>query len=308
MRKLSAWMRGYFAFSHVETRGALVLVLLTLGALSVTSFLSTRLARVDPPSTQDWRTLDSLVAVIDSINAAGAAYTRPPATLLAFDPNTADSATLVRVGLPPWIAQRIVKYRRKGGVFRVKADVKKIYGLSDADYRRLYPYLQLPVQRTPRKRTEKVVSQPQRTVASPAPKVAKVRTVSININTADTTLLKQLPGIGSKLSARIIKYRRLLGGYHRLEQLQEIYHMTDAGATSLLKNAYIADDNQVLRININQADAKILAQHPYISWDLARALVQHRQDYGEFRTLDDVREVYLMNEKAFEKIAPYLEI
>lgn len=130
----------------------------------------------------------------------------------------------------------------------------------------------------------------------------------MDINTADTAQLKQLPGIGSKLSARIVKYRQVLGGYHRVDQLREVYHMTDRGIASLQESAYVAPGNHPRRININGSDAAALAKHPYISWEIARAVVAHRQDYGEYRSLDDLREVYLMTPKLFEKISPYLEI
>ena len=307
MRKISAWMRSYFAFSQTETRGALLLILCTLMALTTASFWSARMPDVSPLAAQDRRMLDSLVAVIDRREASLPA-THSAVALFPFDPNVADSATLVQLGLKPWIARRVVNYRQKGGKFRIKADVKKIYGLPEATYQRLQAYIQLPAQRAVRTKTATSVSRSATPAAQPVPKEKKKRTLSLNINTADTALLKQLPGIGSKLSARIVKYRQKLGGYYAMNQLQEIYHMTEAGATSLQTRTYITDGYPVHRININRADAAILAQHPYISWDLARALVQHRQDYGEFRSLDDLREVYLMTEKVFEKTAPYLEI
>ena len=312
MKNLRAWLRSYFAFSQTETRGALLLILVTLIALSAASLLSARFSKVSPVSTQDWYRLDSLVAVIDSREATGstAVHLHSVTELFPFDPNVADSATLTQLGLKPWIAQRVVNYRQKGGAFRIKTDFKKIYGLSETAYHRLYPYLQLPEKLAVRKRKEATRGVPRlsNTAASSARAESKKRTLSLDINAADTTQLKQLRGIGSRLAARIVKYRQALGGYRTKEQLQEIYHLTESGAVSLQKNTYIASGDQVRRLNINRADAKILAQHPYISWDLARALVQHRQDYGEFHSLDDLREVYLMTEKVFEKITPYLEI
>ena len=309
MRKISAWMRSYFAFSHTETRGALLLLLLTLMVLGTAGFLSARMTQTAPLSEQDWRTLDSLVALLDSRGEAAPSTAPTRNKLFPFDPNTTDSATLTHLGLRPWIAQRVINYRRKGGQFRIKADFKKIYGLPDATYQRLYAYLQLPEKRSrPKKNTAVRTPLPSAGKNPSKRKTTATRTLSLDINTADTTQLRLLPGIGSKLSARLVKYRQKLGGYHSKEQLQEIYHLTERGAVSLQKNTYIAEGSPLRRININHAEAKILAQHPYISWDLARALVQHRQDYGEFRSLDDVREVYLMTEKVFEKIAPYLEI
>ena len=303
-------MRSYFAFSQTESRGALLLILLTLVALGAGPWLSARKSQAVLPSSQDWHTLDSLVAVLDQMEATSFAQPKREAAF-PFNPNTADSATLTRLGFKPWIAQRMINYRQKGGTFRIKSDVKKIYGLSDATYQRLYDYLQLPEQlaarsqhSTPKSSTQ-LVPAPRATAEQ---KKEKERVISLDINQADTTSLKQLRGIGSVLANRIVKYRQKLGGFHTTEQLREVYHMTETGTHSVLKSTYVAEDHQLRLLNINQADVTILAQHPYISWDLAQALVQHRQDYGKFRSLDDLREVYLINENVVEKIAPYLEI
>ena len=303
MRKINAWMRSYFAFSRTETRGALLLLFFTLVALGLTHWVSIKTAQPPPLSEKDWHVLDSLVAVLEREEEPFLATPRPRVISHPFNPNTADSATLTQLGLKPWVARRVVNYRQKGGRFRIKADFKKIYGLPDTTYQRLYAYLQLPEERAARKRTA-----PTARPVPVLPKAKEAKHLSLNINTADTALLKQLPGIGSVLASRIVKYRRKLGGYHSLAQLQEVYHMTERGAVSVRKSTYVAEDHPLRRLNINEADATILAQHPYISWDLARALVRHRQDYGEFRSLDDLREVYLMNEKVLEKITPYLEI
>lgn len=309
MKRVGAWLRDYFAFSRTETRGTVLLLLLTGSVITASTVLSARtnsLLHTD----EDWQTLDSLVTWLDQASSAPIASTSAHVALFPFDPNNADSATLTQLGLKPWIAQRVLRYREKGGAFRRKADFKKIYGLPEETYLRLYDFIQLPENYIAAKKSV-VPRQPERTTTSSEPTgltKKEVRVLSVDINTADTTLLKKLPGIGSKLSARIVKYRQLLGGYHTMSQLQEIYHMTDLGVASLQKSAYIAEENHLHILNINTSDAKTFAQHPYISWELARALVAHRQDYGEYRALDDLLEVYLMTEKVFEKIAPYLEI
>lgn len=312
MKKIGAWARDYFAFSRTETRGAVVLLLLTACVLGTSGWLTARRTQPTPISEQDWQTLDSLVAVLDQATVARASSPSTPAELFFFNPNEADSATLTKLGLTPWIAGRVVRYRSKGGKFRRRSDFKKIYGLSEETYRRLYDYIELPEATAFRKKP--VSAKNYRSTKAGAPPAAtyratkKERVLSVDINTADTVLLKQLPGIGSKLSARIVKYRQMLGGYHHLDQLGEIYHITDQGLASLQKSAYIAEENHLARLSINRSDAKTLARHPYISWEVANALVAHRRDYGEYRSPDDLREVYLINPKLFEKIAPYLEL
>ena len=309
MKRMRAWFTNYFAFSRTEARGAVLLLLLTITVMGTATVLSNRAS--EPVSSEaDLHTLDSLATILDQVAFARAPKKETKLTLFRFDPNTTDSASFTRLGLRPWIAQRVLRYREKGGIFRRKSDFKKIYGLPEQTYLQLYDYIELPEQyvsdkkptATPRAR------RPIRALAGTAARHKTVRVLSVDINVADTSALKKLPGIGSKLSARIVKYRQLLGGYHTIDQLQEIYHMTDAGAASLQQWAYIAEGSYLHKLNINRSDAKTLAQHPYISWALARAMVEHRQDYGEYRVLNDLKEVYLMTEKEFEKIVLYLEI
>lgn len=312
MKKVSAWISEYFAFSQTEVRGTVILLLFTLGVIGLSAFFTGRSSDVAIPD-RDWETLEALVAQLDS-NQAASSYAPIEKNIILhpFNPNTADSATLTQLGLSPWIARRVLRYRAKGGVFRVKSDFKKMYGLPEATYARLYDYLQLPEKKRHPPASTAAKSKNPRTDQPKTSYAKRTETAyhrePLDINVADTSLLKQLPGIGSTLSARIVKYRQMLGGFHRLEQLQEVYHMSERGAASLRTEAYIAEGNQVHRLNINRLDAKTLAQHPYISWEVARAVVNHRRDYGNYQALEDLREVYLMDEELLAKLTPYLEI
>ncbi|MGB3776974.1 MAG: helix-hairpin-helix domain-containing protein [Tunicatimonas sp.] len=311
MKKVSAWINEYFAFSQTEVRGMVVLLLFTLGVIGLSAFFTGRSATTPIPD-RDWKTLEALVAQLDSNQVASSAPVEKSLVLHSFNPNTADSATLTQLGLSPWIARRVLRYRAKGGVFRVKSDFKKMYGLPEATYERLYEYIQLPEKKRRTTASRAAKDRADRT-DKPKSSYAKrtdtdYRRAPLDINVADTSSLKRLPGIGTTLSARIVKYRQLLGGFHRLEQLQEVYNMSEHGAASLRTEAYIAEGNQVTRLNINLLDAKTLAQHPYISWEVARAVVNHRRDYGNYQALEDLREVYLIDEELFAKLTPYLEI
>ncbi len=312
MKKVNAWIHEYYAFSQTEVRGMVFLLLFTLGIIGLSAFYTNQPSTTPVPD-RDWKTLEALVAQLDS-NQASFSYARPEkkVVLHPFNPNTADSATLTQLGLSPWIARRVLRYRAKGGVFRIKSDFKRMYGLPQATYERLYDYIQLPEEKRASASTaaKGQTSRKEKSGASSFERGnnAAERREPLNINVADTGSLKRLPGIGSTLSARIVKYRQLLGGFHRLEQLEEVYHMSERGAASLRSEAYVAEGNTVTPLNINRLDVKTLAQHPYISWEVARAVVNHRRDYGNYQTLEDLREVYLIDEELFAKLTPYLEI
>jgi DNA uptake protein ComE-like DNA-binding protein len=140
------------------------------------------------------------------------------------------------------------------------------------------------------------------------PSFKKGKTYStIDINAADTTVFSTLPGIGSKLSNRIITFREKLGGFYSTSQGAEIYGLPDSTFLKI-KPYLITGDISIKKININTADANLLKQHPYIKWNLANAIVQYRQQHDDFKTIDELQNIALITPEVFAKISPYLEI
>jgi DNA uptake protein ComE-like DNA-binding protein len=86
----------------------------------------------------------------------------------------------------------------------------------------------------------------------------------VDLNRCDTTLLKQVPGIGSSFAKRIVGYRDLLGGYHKVEQLMEVYGL-DEDKYHSLKEWFVIGNDPIATINVNNADFKSILRHPYIS-------------------------------------------
>lgn len=217
-----------------------------------------------------------------------------------FDPNIADAATLTSLGFRPWIAERIINYREAGGKFNEKEDLSKIYGLSEEMYQKVYNYIDLP----------ETVTAPAVQVSNPEKsfKEKVEKAVTINLNTADTTQLKHLQGVGSVFAARIIKYRDLLGGFVDTSQYAEVYGLPAEVILKLQQPMVTLDTAGIRKINLNTADEKLLAAHPYISFKVAKAIVQHRENYGVYTKIEDVKEVYLIDEDLFAKIARYLVI
>ncbi|MDW7695434.1 helix-hairpin-helix domain-containing protein [Flammeovirgaceae bacterium SG7u.111] len=305
MRKLKIYLKETFGFSEAESKGFIVLMLLvflaTLAPISVQLYL--------PPQeidrSQDIALLNKLVKELQAPEKTGKvlpAQKEIPKTQAArpepFDPNVATVQKMTSVGIPKYLAERIEKYRSKGGSFRKKSDIKKIYGFSDELYEQLSPYILIEASapKTPKKVAD----------SKPTPKKEKEE-LWFDINTADTTQLKKVRGIGSVLSARIIKFRDKLGGFHATEQLSEVYGLKPEVQKELIKVSYVADEFEVAKVKINKASAQELMQHSYIGKKSAWAIFNYRKKNGGFSSIEDLKKVEVLEEGVAEKLAPYLD-
>lgn len=215
-------------------------------------------------------------------------------SLFYFDPNRLPADSLELLGIFPNIAQRIIKYRNAGGKFTKPADLKKIYGISDKIYDKLEPFITI-------NHTEKEPFS-QREENKTAKENKKLK---INLNTADTSELKSLNGIGSKLSARIVKFRDNAGGFYSLDQLSDIYGLKPETINLIKDQIYI--DDSYRKININVASAEELKKHPYIyKWNIANAIINYRSKHGNYKQASDLMKTDLVTEDLCRKIAPYL--
>lgn len=245
---------------------------------------------------KDQEVLNHLIASFDSMSAQQpdvvASFPQP----FKFDPNAADQLSLEQLGIPSLVASRVVKYRQKGGVFRVKKDLLKIYDFPRNIYRHIQEFIDLPDHEVPQQESRR----------------AKVNHTKIiqpfDLNQADTSQLSQLAGIGSVLSGRIVKFRDALGGFYAVNQVKEVYHINETALEQLGKYAFITENFVPERLNINKADVRELSRHPYVSYDLAKAIVNHREVYGAFTSLEELKEVHLMDDKLPEKLLFYLSI
>ena len=222
--------------------------------------------------------------------------------LQAFDPNQLNFERAKQLGLNEKTAHAIENYLQKGGKFYKKEDLKKIYTLPETDYQRLEPYIQIPAKDTKPSNTQ--TAQIPTTYSS----VGKPTKVSkpININTSDTTQWQQLKGIGSGYARQIVKLRNQFGGFANKEQLKEVYGMTPELYSQI--EPYLQGAGTVKQININKATANEMKTHPYIKYKLADAIVKYRQQHRGYKAITDIKNIKILSEDNYTKLAPYLTL
>lgn len=127
----------------------------------------------------------------------------------------------------------------------------------------------------------------------------------VEINSADTTVLKGVPGIGSTFANRIVKYRNLLGGFCHIEQLKEVYGIDEA-KYELLKDWFSVDTAKISKIQINILSAKELAAHPYISFSQAEVMLKLRKRKGKIKSWDELRFLEEFQEDDYIRLCSYI--
>ena len=136
------------------------------------------------------------------------------------------------------------------------------------------------------------------------PYTAKSRPLEpLDLNSADSTELVKLPGIGPANAMKVIRYRERLGGYSNIRQLTEIEGLPD----SLMKWFIITDTVQVSKIQVNKATLTELRRHPYLDFYQARAIVEYRNERGIIKGPEQLSFMEEFTAQDLIRLEPYLD-
>ncbi len=224
--------------------------------------------------------------------------------LFSFDPNNADSVSFIRLGLKPYVARNIIRYRNKGGKFRTPDDFARVYGIAPEKFLELKPFISIE--------TTKAGSEANnRTETTGSEILSEKKNLTTNtiieLNSADTTALLQVKGIGASTARGIASYRNLLGGYYSVEQLKEVYGMRNENFNQI-KSRFTVDASQIRKINVNSAGVDRLKKHPYIkTFQKAVAIYEYRRKKTKLDNISDLKILDELSEEDINRLEPYLE-
>ena len=219
-----------------------------------------------------------------------------PGSLFYFDPNTLNTEGWKKLGLKDKTIHTIQNYLSKGGHFKKPEDLQKVYGLHKNEYERLAPYIKIETNLAESKPDEYVKKETEQRIFSYS---------AIDINTADTAAFISLPGIGSKLAARIVNFRDKLGGFYSINQVGETYGVPDS-TFQKIKQYLKLETTSVKKININTATVDELKLHPYIKYTIANPVIAYRNEHGLFTKVEDIKKVMAVTDEIYNKISPYM--
>jgi competence protein ComEA len=302
LRRLRNIIMVTFGFSRSEARAFLVLLPLIFLIVFSQPIYRSFFMSGKPDNVDDVRQLDSLLATLTWHNENQ--LHEKEHELFHFNPNTVTSVEMDSLGIKPAVAQRIERYRSKGGKFRTRSDLQKMYGFDSALFSRLEPFIDLPINipKAPAFAEKKPDS--TRFAARLPPRIKE----TFDLNVADTLMLDGIYGIGPALARRIIAYREKLGGFVNENQLYEIWGLDSAVIEQTKERTAIADDFVPKSIKINTATEAELASHPYIKPKTARLIVAYRFQHGKFSAIEDIEKTIFFDAKTFNRIKPYLTL
>jgi DNA uptake protein ComE-like DNA-binding protein len=287
-------LKGFFYFRKSDRKGIVALGCIAVFALGVLMVL-------DRMEEQKEQSMDTPVFLED--------YHKKPLSvsekrLHVFDPNTVDSLTLIQFGIKAWKVKNFLHYRAAGKVFRSAEDIGDTYGWTAEDVQRLTPYVSVGTAYQKRKETPRFEERKEHKEEGAKPvETKKFHTLTkVDVNEADTAMLRRIPGIGEKISVAIVRYRQRLGGFHSVEQLREISIVSP----ELLEWFTVSSSAAVQKIHLNKASFQVLNSHPYISYEQTKALLQYIRLYGKVKDEETLLATGIFTKEELEKLRPYI--
>ncbi|MCX7987074.1 MAG: helix-hairpin-helix domain-containing protein [Bacteroidales bacterium] len=173
-----------------------------------------------------------------------------------YNPNTISYEELIGLGFSKSVAQRWIRYREQGGKFKHVRDICRIYKIDTTLVYQLQNCWFFPKSDFKEKQIKEQLK--------------------IEINCADTTMLEKLPGIGKVLSKRIVKYREILGGFYSVEQLREVFGLSEDVYRKIVPFLFV-DTATIKPFPINSASFSEMVRHPYMGFEIAKKIDKYRK-------------------------------
>ncbi len=310
--------KNFLTFTKKEKRGIIVILTLVLAIFICSKYVYPFIAKDKTISSATTNTaIDSLKQKATSKNdyaqndgndeANYQSYSKKnyntafTGTMFYFDPNSLDATGWKKLGIKDKTIASIQNYLSKGGKFRSPEDLRKVWGFTEAEKDRLVPYAHIA--------TPENGSINYKNSYPPYEKKTfeKKAIAVIDINAGDSAAFVDLPGIGPGFSKRIINFRNKLGGFYKVEQVAETFGLPDS-TFQKIKPYLKIDGNNIRQININTATNDELKAHPYIRWQLANVITEYKKQHGNFKVLEDLKKIMIIDAETYSKISPYLTL
>ena len=215
-----------------------------------------------------------------------------------FNPNFITEYSGYTLGMSPVEIDRLHQFRETNQWINSVADFKRVTQVSDSLLDEISPRFQFPEWVTnPRPRTNTWNSRTEKTFAQ-----------KIDLNKATAEQLQEINGIGEVLSKRIVSFRERLNGFLVDDQLHDVYGVEYGVVKRILAEFTVKEKPEVVKININTASASDIATLPFISFNLAKEIVDYRLLHEGFKLMEELENVEGFPAQKIDRFALYLTL
>jgi DNA uptake protein ComE-like DNA-binding protein len=213
--------------------------------------------------------------------------------IFPFNPNYLTDYKAYMLGMNLEETDKLFAFRKEGKFISSAREFQAVTGISDSLLNVLTPYFKFPEWVNKKKKN------------SPKEKRSKVK---YDLNLATAQDLKQINGVGEKLSKRIISYRDLLKGFTFNDQIYEVYYLEKETADRILEEFEVKDKPHIDKLNINTATFKEVLHLPYIDYDLTKRIFRFRNQTNGLNSLEDLKKIDSFPIEKFNRISLYLKV
>ena len=297
MNERNNWKREIFSFTKSEIRGLTVLIIIIIGLTVYRIYLKDRpesdFFLEKTTSAFNDTIFKKTIFGVDTVahTKTDRVAAKKPFSPRSFDPNHVTLQELLDMGFDRFPADNLLKYRENGGSFHRPSDLLRIYGIDSDFYSRIRDY---------------IIISDNTMVKSPITSFHR-KSARYDLNKIDSSDLLRFKGIGPVLASRIVKYRELLGGFISVNQLYEVYGLPDSVIAQIIPD-FSVDTTAIKKLNLNNSDFSELTRHPYLNAYQAKAILAFRKHSGNFKEINQLLDYYLLPDKVYLKVAPYLTL
>lgn len=286
-------IKHFFVFSRKQRNGVFILIVCIIAIQAVYFFVDFSKESVFDTDSPE---IAGLQQEIDSLKQSEFEKSQP--TISPFNPNFITDHRGYILGMTSEEIDRLHQFRAKDQWVNSTEDFKKVTQISDSLLAEISPYFKFPEWVTrPKKQTNFNNSFAEKSFAQKS-----------DLNIATEEQLLKIYGIGEVLSKRIVEYRSKLNGFQADEQLYDVYGLESLVVKNILKEFTIKSKPEVQKININTASASDIATLPFISFQLAKEIVDYRLLHEGFKNMEELKKVRNFPVQKFDRFILYLTI
>lgn len=288
---MTNFLKPFFTYTKSQRIGVVAL-LSCIVLLHVFYFINLQTPIKEDPEKLKWLALQT---ELDSMKLSSQQKVR---TMYPFNPNFITDYKGYVLGMSVAEIDRLHEFRKQNKYVNSATEFQNLTKVSDSLLATMSPYFKFP---------EWVTNKKTYKTYQPYKEYAKPKIVVLDINAATAEDLDKVYGIGETLAARIIKMRESLGGFVSMEQMADVYGLSEEVIEKLKEHFIVGPTPQVKKIAINNQSIKELSQFPYFRYTLARQIVTFRSMNGDIKTLDDLTKIKGFPVEKAHIIALYLD-